>query len=77
MTRRPKSCVKCGIRPRYWDGDGYLFYCLTCREDPETREQVQAAAMLASHPIAQRAALMRLFHWNGGWPGGPRIEVRA
>lgn len=81
--RRPRACVRCGDRPRWAD----LSLCLTCHDDPETREQLDAAAMTAkaaqdgTHaecgatcPVVaalQRVMLVTTMGWAGGWTVGP------
>jgi hypothetical protein len=69
MKQRP--CVRCGSRPR---GDD-LFVCLTCADDPtkldEMRQAEEATRDLpynsGERGRAQRAYLVKTFHWNGHW----------
>lgn len=60
VRTRIRACVRCGEAPR----DADTFICSSCRNDPRTKAEAEAAR--AADPQHPRFVLIQR-GWAGGW----------
>jgi hypothetical protein len=61
--RRIRACVRCGLNPAADD----IYVCSDCRADPNATFEQRIAEESATGYRDQRALLVAVFGWHGGW----------